>query len=478
MPDNSGFKPTETNRPLQILVVDDDRAFRLATRTLLEDEGYRVNLAAGAEEALSTLADEPCDILLSDLVMERESGIDLLKTVKSRWPSIPVIMVTGFASIPTAVEAMRLGAADYLTKPMNNSEMLIKVQRVAEARQRDRELATLRAELQQTYGVANYRTRSPRMRAVIQEIHRVADTDLTVLIQGESGTGKELVARAIHATSSRRGGPFVAVNCSALPENLFESELFGHEKGAFTGATQLRKGKFEEAQGGTIFLDEIGDIPPGTQSKLLRVLQEKTLERIGSNRSLSVDARVVAATNRNLDVMVAERDFREDLFYRLNVFPIALPPLRERMEDIPLLVEHFLARHSDLTGGRVREIAPSALAQMMTYSWRGNIRELDNLIRRALVQTQGSVIENIDLPGEAAIQGNRPPAKEDPARTMPYKDYIATVLRQTEERYLKRILRLCNGNINQAAKLMDLDRKTIYRKLAEHSIDPAPYRTP
>ena len=360
MPDDANRLPIKGNRYLQVLVVDDDRGFRLATKTLLEDEGYHVKLATGADEALSILQDESCDLLLSDLVMEHTSGMELLKTVKSRWPDLSVIMVTGFASISTAVEAMRLGAADYLTKPINNAEMVIKVQRAVESRQRDRELATLRAELQQTYGLANFRTRSPRMRAVIQEIQRVADTDLTVLVQGESGTGKELVARAIHSSSGRQGSPFVAVNCSAMPENLFEGELFGHEKGSFTGATQLRKGKFEEAQGGTIFLDEIGDIPLGTQAKLLRVLQEKTLERVGSNKSLSVDARVVAATNRNLEVMVAQGDFREDLYYRLNVFPIVLPPLRERMEDIPLLVEQFLARHSDLTGGRVQEVAAGA----------------------------------------------------------------------------------------------------------------------
>ena len=476
MTDGAASRATAGRPSLQVLVVDDDRAFRIATRTLLEDEGYGVKLAAGVDEALGVLEQESCDLLLSDLVMERSGGMELLKTVKSRWPDLPVIMVTGFASIATAVEAMRLGAADYLTKPINNAEMVIKVQRAAESRLRDRELATLRAELQQTYSFANFTTRSPRMRAVITQIQQVANTDLTVLIQGESGTGKELVARAIHTASGRRGGPFVAVNCSALPENLFESELFGHEKGAFTGATQMRKGKFEESQGGTIFLDEIGDIPPGTQAKLLRVLQEKTVERIGSNKSLSIDARVLAATNRNLEVMVAQGDFREDLFYRLNVFPITLPPLRERLEDIPLLVDQFLARHADLTAGRAPQVSPAALAQMMTHAWRGNIRELENLIRRALVQTQGSTIESLDLPGQAPPSGDTAAHEPEKTDTMQYKDYIATVLRTAEEQYLIRILKLCNGNINQISRLMNLDRKTIYRKLSEYSIDPAPYR--
>jgi len=468
---------TDSGRPpLRILVVDDDRAFRIATRTLLEDEGYRVLLTTGVEDALATIEQTGCDLLLSDLVMETSSGMELLKTVRSRWPDLPIIMVTGYASVSSAVEAMRLGAADYLTKPVNNAEMLIKIQRTLESQRRDRELATLRAELQQTYSFDQFTTRSPRMRAVLTQLERVVDTELTVLIQGESGTGKELVARAIHTASSRRGGPFIAVNCSALPENLFESELFGHEKGAFTGATQLRKGKFEEAQGGTIFLDEIGDIPPGIQAKLLRVLQEKTVERVGSNKSLAIDARVVAATNRNLEVMTAQGDFREDLYYRLNVYPITLPPLRERLEDIPILVEQLLSRHAVLSAGEVVEVSPAALAQMMTHRWRGNIRELENLLRRALVQRQGTKIESLDLPEDAPLAETPSLHEPETVETIPYKEYINTVLRSAEERYLKRMLTLCSGNINQISRLMNLDRKTVYRKLAEYAIDPSPFR--
>jgi DNA-binding NtrC family response regulator len=243
---------------LHILVVDDDRAFRIATETLLEDEGYTVRLAPGSEEALKALEDERFDLLLTDLVMGRMGGVELLRSVKQRWPDLPAIMVTGFGSVASAVEAMRLGAADYLTKPTNNDELLIKVRKALESRERDQELQSLRDEFRRTYSFEQFTTRSPKMHAVIRQVQQVADTDLTVLIQGESGTGKELVARALHSSTGRRGGPFVAVNCSALPENLFESELFGHERGAFTGATQLRKGKFEEADGGTIFLDEIG----------------------------------------------------------------------------------------------------------------------------------------------------------------------------------------------------------------------------
>ena len=468
---------SKTAKGMDILVVDDDRAFRIATRTLLEDEGYSVRLASSGEEALGALDNESCDLLLSDLVMGKMGGIDLLRSVKQRWPDLPVIMVTGFGSVASAVEAMRLGATDYLTKPTNNEELLIKIQRALESRDRDRELQQLRNEFRRTYSFEQFTTRSSRMHAVLEQVQQVADADLTVLIQGESGTGKELVARALHSSSGRREGPFIAVNCSALPESLFESELFGHERGAFTGATQTRKGKFEEANGGTVFLDEIGDIPPAVQAKLLRVLQEKTIERVGSNKPRPVDARVVVATNRNLEIMLAEGDFREDLFYRLNVFPIVLPPLRERPEDIPLLVQQLLERHADLTGGRVRHISTRVLGEMMTYSWRGNVRELENLITRAMVKTSGDTIERIELPTDETLPAESTDTTTEPSQELPYKEYLGTILRHAEEKYLVRMLTLCEGNINKVARLMGVDRKTIYRKLAYYSIDPASFRS-
>ena len=459
-----------------ILVTDDDKAFRLATRTLLEDEGYRVTLAMNAEEALAALSDQDIDLLLSDLVMEKMSGIELLRQVRQRSPELPVIMVTGFGSIQTAVEAMRLGATDYLTKPSNNEELRIKVQRALEARRKDRELASLREELQGTYSFGALVTRNPKMFETIRLVRQVADTDVTVLIRGESGTGKELIARALHFNSTRRDGPFVAVNCSALPENLLESELFGYEKGAFTGALRQHAGKFEEANGGTLFLDEIGDMSLTVQAKLLRVLQEKTFQRIGGKGSITVDSRVVAATNRNLDMMLLQGDFREDLFYRLNVFPLALPPLRERLEDIPLLAEQFLARHGDLAGSRVKQFAPHVLARMMNYPWRGNIRELENLIKRAIIKASGDTILDLELPQEAGdAVAERAPLREV-APEIPFRDYMGAIVRDAEERYLRRILRSTRGNINQIAKLMEVDRKTVYRKLAEYSIDPAAFR--
>ena len=460
-----------------ILVVDDDKAFRVATKTLLEDEGFQVTCASDGVEALERIASEDFDILLSDMVMGRMSGVELLARVKTQRPELPVIMVTGFGSIQTAVEAMRQGATDYLTKPANNDELLIKLRRVLEMQRNGRELRSLREELHGTYSFGNMVSRSPAMRDILRQIQQVANTDVTILIQGESGTGKELVARALHFNSARSSRPFVVVNCSAIPENLLESELFGYEKGAFTGATRQRAGRFEEANNGTLFLDEIGDISAAVQTKLLRALQDKTFERVGGTGSISVNTRVVAATNRNLDLMVRQGDFREDLFYRLNVFPITLPPLRERLEDIPMLTDHFLRRHADLAGGRVKTIATAVMTDMLNYNWRGNIRELENLIKRAIIKSPEDVITVMELPNMDPPASK--PAGDQPdgmSMNTPYKDYIGNILRHAEERYLTRMLRLCKGNINQVAKMMEVDRKTIYRKMSDYSIDPSSYR--
>jgi len=276
--------------------------------------------------------------------------------------------------------------------------------------------------------------------------------------------------------SRRREQPFVAVNCSAIPETLLESELFGHERGAFTGASRQRVGKFEEATLGTLFLDEIGDTPPSVQAKLLRVLQEKSIERIGGEGTIPVDTRVVAATNRNLELMMLQGDFREDLYYRLNVFPIVLPPLRDRLEDIPLLAEHFVRRHAGLAGGRVVRVAPNVIRDMMSYSWRGNIRELENLIRRAIIKASGDTITAIELPTTPEPLHQPPPSESPDAMTIPFKEYLAQIVRHGEESYLLRMLKLCKGNINQIARAMDIDRKTVYRKMAEYRIDPTPFR--
>lgn len=461
----------------RILVVDDDKAFRVATHTLLTDEGYGVTLAENGEEAERLLDEETFDLVLTDMVMGTMTGVDLLRKEKQRFPDLPMIMVTGFGSIATAVEAMYHGAADYLTKPCNNSELLLKIRKALDAQKKDRELRTLRDELRKTYSFGNIITRSARMKDVLMQVRQVADTDVTVLIQGESGTGKELVAHALHFNSKRVAGPFVAVNCSAIPENLMESELFGHEKGAFTGATRQKSGKFEDAHMGTLFLDEIGDVSPSVQTKLLRILQEKKFERVGGNAPIHVETRVVAATNRNLDAMMRQGDFREDLFYRLNVFPITLPPLRERMEDIPILVDHFLQRHADLSSGRVKFVAQNVISDLMNYTWRGNIRELENLIKRAIIKTSGDTITSVEVPTNDMRDNLTVPDRvQSVDLNTPFKDYLATITRDAEEKYLLRMLRLYKGNINQIARLMDVDRKTVYRKMSDYSIDPTTFR--
>ena len=459
-----------------ILVVDDDKAFRFATKTLLSDEGFEVSLAANGVAGITLLQEKEFDLVLSDIVMSELGGIEFLKEVKTRRPDLPVIMVTGFGSIQTAVEAMQLGAVDYLTKPCNNKELVIKINHALAGRRKDMEIRQLREELRGVYSFGHIISRSSVMKEVMEQVRQVAETDVSILVRGESGTGKELVARALHFNSSRKEFPFVAVNCSALPENLLESELFGHEKGAFTGALKQRIGKFEEADRGTIFLDEIADISPSVQAKLLRVLQEKTFSRIGGNESITVDARVITATNRNLELMMRENDFREDLYYRLDVFPIYLPPLRERIEDIPLLADYFLNHFSDLSGGSQKSLAPSVLTDMMTYSWPGNIRELQNIIKRAIIRTTGDVITRVDLPTTAEPRPQKEEKVQEAGSPAPFRDYLSGIVRDAEEKYIRLMLRIHHGNVNQIARLMEVDRKTVYRKMAELRIDPSSYR--
>lgn len=460
----------------RILIVDDDKAFRVATLALLKDSGHIVRAAKGSDEACHALEEESFDLILSDLVMEGMNGIELLRHIKRSVPDAIVMMITGFGSVENAVEAMRLGAYDYITKPCNNDELLIKIHRALEDRKRSQELARLRSLIESEANFANIISRNEKMRQVFRLMEQVIDTDVTVLVLGETGTGKELVAKGIHFNSARRDKPFLVVQCSAVPSTLLESELFGYEKGAYTGAIRQHRGKFEEANGGTIFLDEIADIPVDVQTKLLRVLQEKQFSRIGSHASLTADVRIVAATNRNLETMVAEGTFREDLFYRLNVFPITLPPLRERLDDIPLLAQHFLTKHQSLARQPITGFAPPVIHDMMNYSWKGNIRELENLVKRSILKSDGQLITFIEIPGAKEATGITEEFEPPETTSLPFKQYIDNVLHDAEKKYLVRILKECKGNLNQAARTMDVDRKTIYRKLEEYSIDPALYR--
>jgi len=467
-----------TKQPKQkIIIVDDDLAFRVGTVALLEDHGYAAAMATNGEEAKQKLTEQQYDLVLSDLVMPGINGIELLQHIRNTYPTLPVIMVTGFASIGTAVEAMRLGARDYVTKPCDNDELLIKVQRALEELQKERELEILREEVREVYSFGNLVGKNSKMKEVYKLVQQVAGTDVPALILGETGTGKELVAKAIHYNSSRKDKPFIVVNCSALAETLLESELFGHEKGAFTGAHRQRIGRFEEAEGGTIFLDEIGDVPLHIQTKLLRVLQEHEVQRVGGGETLIVDCRVVAATNKDLQSMISEGKFREDLFYRLNVFPIRIPPLRERLDDLPGLADHLLKKHSGLSQNQVTKISPALYPAMMNYDWRGNIRELENIIKRAIIKTTGDTITSLEIPTmEHSPQDAVPKPDGSMELNTPFKEYLSTITRHAEETYLVRMLRMHKGNINHIAKLMDLDRKTIYRKLAEFQIDPASFR--
>lgn len=459
-----------------ILVVDDDNAFRIATVALLQDHGFTADVAASAKEAQQVFTPEGFDLVLTDLVMEGMNGIELLEWIKARAPETPVMMITGYGSVRTAVEAIRHGAYDYITKPCDNDDLLIKIRRVLEAGKKDRELRQLREELRGTYSFANIISQSDSMKQVFKLVRQVADTDATVLILGETGTGKEMLAKAIHYNSSRKTKPFVVITCSALNESLLESELFGHEKGAFTGAQRSRIGKFEDANGGTVFLDEIGDIPVHLQTKLLRVLQEKEIERVGSNKPIPVDLRVIAATNKDLQDMTKTGQFREDLFYRLNVFPIRLPALKHRLDDVPLLAQHFLQKHGSSSAGRVTTFSPSAISSLMGYAWPGNIRELENVVRRALIKTEGGTIGSVEIPGRADIGALPDSYPGEVSTAAPFKEYMKKIIGDAESRYLVHMLEKNQGNVKVVAESMDLDRKTVYKKIDEYGIDLAKFR--
>ncbi len=463
---------------VSVLVVDDDKAFHVATSAVLNDEGYTVKGVTSAQEAINALRLRPYDLVLSDLVMEEMDGLQFLEHMHTHYPETPAIMITGFGSIETAVKAMKAGAFDYLIKPCNNDELRIKVRRALEHQRNRRALSTLQEEVNRLYTFHNMKSRNKKMREIFELVKKVAETDATVLIRGETGTGKELIAKAIHFNSPRRDAAFTTVNCSAIPEQLFESELFGYMKGAFTGADRDRKGRAEEADGGTLFLDEIGYIPYSSQTKLLRFLQDKSFDRVGGTETITSDVRIIAATNQPLEAMIADGEFREDVFYRLNIFPITLPPLRERLEDIPLLAEDFLGKYGSMFGKNIKQISSSVIASMMNYSWKGNIRELENIIKRAIIKTEGECITEVDLP-ENEIHtdtGSPPDIATAIENNIAFKDYMKNISADAEMKYLITALKAHHGNINQVARMMGIDRKTVYRKLSEYSIDIERFR--
>jgi DNA-binding NtrC family response regulator len=441
----------------KLLIVDDELIVRDSLGKWFREEGYEVGTAESASEALTRLAEQRWDLALVDIKMPGTDGIELQRRMRETDPDVTVIIMTGYASVETAVQALKNGAYDYVTKPFDPEDVANVVRNALAHKRAERENIRLREAVAEVARPPELVGKSPAMQKVLAAIETVGPTEATVLITGESGTGKELVARAIHLASPRRYHPLVVIHCGALTETLLESELFGHEKGAFTGAQYRKKGKFEIAEGGTVFLDEIGDISLKTQTDLLRVLQEHEITRVGSNQPIKVDFRCIAATNRNLEQLIEEGKFRPDLFYRLNVFRIEMPPLRERREDIPLLVEAFVQKFSLSMSKRIVRVSPEAMALLQRYDWPGNVRELENAVERAMVVADPSVAElresdfTLKLPAAAS-----PPSTEE------------KTLEAVERAHILRVLEECGGNQTRAAQILDIDRVTLYNKLKKY----------
>jgi len=458
------------------MIVDDEAAIRKALERFLQGLKYDVLSASDGEAALKLAEQNTIDLVLVDLVMPKMDGIELIGKLKRAQPSIVPIVLTGFGTITSAVEAMKAGAYHYLTKPFELDDIASLIATALEHRQLKEENRLLKSQLRDKYRFENIVGTSDEMAAVFDMVEKVAETDSTVLVTGESGTGKELVARAIHYNSPRRDKPLVVVNCAAIPEELLESELFGHVKGAFTGAVATKPGRFDSADRGTIFLDEIGDMSLKLQVKVLRVLQEQRFDPVGSTATHQVDVRIIAATNQDLERAVKERRFREDLYYRLNVIPIHIPPLRERTGDIPLLVRFFLDKFGKSSGRHVSDITPEALAKLESHGWPGNVRELENMIERIVVLKQGDVLGAEDLPdslsgGEVAVppvqRKTQPLTFEIPEAGISFKNAVADF----EARLIKAALEMTGGNKNRAASLLSLNRTTLVEKIKKRRME-------
>jgi two-component system nitrogen regulation response regulator NtrX len=446
-----------------ILIVDDEKAIQTSLQGVLEDEGYRVAAVGTGSEALGRLAEEVPDLVLLDIWMPGMDGLEVLAEIKRLRPDLAVVLISGHGTIETAVKATKLGAYDFIEKPLSLEKTLLAVARAVEHSRLERENRKLRQQVERHYQIVGD---SPAVRELRRQIAVAAPTTGRVLIYGENGVGKELVARAIHALSGRREGPFVEVNCAAIPEELIESELFGHEKGAFTGALARRKGKFELAHGGTLFLDEIGDMSLKTQSKVLRVLEEQAFERVGGKDTLQVDVRVIAASNQNVQDLIQQGRFRDDLFYRLNVIPIEVQPLRERKEDIPPLVQHFIAVFSAENGKRPKTVSAQALPYFLAYDWPGNVRELRNMVERLVIMTSHDVIGPEELP---------PPLRPKEAARLEETSKAKTLreAREAFERaYILAELRANGWHMTRTAERLGIERSHLYRKLKAYGITP------
>jgi len=444
-----------------LLIIDDDATGLETLAEGLQEEGYQVLTALEAAAGLHMLSENPnVDVVITDLKMPEIDGIEVLRRVKMYDEHLPVILITAYASVDTAIEAMKLGAQDYVMKPIDLRHAAVVVGKAIAARSLARENTELKRRLDEKFGFENIIGRSAPMIELFRRIRQVADTRTVILIEGESGTGKELVAQAIHNNSSRRNGPFICVNCAALTETLLESELFGHERGAFTGAVQQKKGRFELADGGTLFLDEVSEMPMSMQPKLLRVLQEYTFERVGGIQTIKVDVRVIAATNASLEEKVKAGRFREDLFYRLKVVPLRLPPLRERREDIPLLAFHFIKLFSEQNGKTIKDISPQSMDVLTRHDWNGNVRELQNIIENMVITSQGETLTIGDLPKQLRTNLSE----------IPEAFPVGVPMAKIEEMAIRRTLEKTAGNRKQAAKILGIGLRTLHRKLREYGM--------
>ena len=448
----------------RLLVVDDEERLAEVTAAALEAHGFETRAVASAPSAIRALDQERFDLVLSDLRMPGMTGRDLLAQLRAARPEIPVLIMTAYASVRDAVDLVKEGAFDYISKPFEVDDLLATVRRALKLSETEADNARLRAELSRVYNLEGLVGSSPAFRDVLRQISEVSSSRATVLLQGESGTGKELVARAIHGASPRKLKPFVAVNCAAIPEALLESELFGHVKGAFTGAIANREGRFAAATGGTLFLDEIGDMPLGVQAKVLRAIQEQTFEPVGATRSVTVDVRFVAATHRDLRRQADQGAFREDLYYRLNVFPIAIPPLRSRQGDVALIAEHFLKRHAQAMGKQLSGFSEAARLAMEAYGWPGNIRELQNCVERAVIVARSAQVEVTDLPDY--LFGARAPLRQDDG--LPTN--LDSEMERIEREFILEALRLSNGVQIRAAERLGISERSFWHRIKKLDI--------
>lgn len=457
-----------------ILIVDDEEAIRTSLRSILEDEGYEVAVAGTGLEALKIYGTDPPDLMILDIWMPEMDGLETLRRVKEFVPTTQVMMISGHGSIETAVKAIKLGAYDYIEKPLSLENVTFRVKQALEQYRLAQENRVLRSKVERKFELVG---QSPVMQRLRELIETAGPTNSRVLIGGENGTGKELVARAIHLHSTRSEHPFVAVNCAAIPETLIESELFGHEKGSFTGAISMKRGQFEQANGGTLFLDEIGDMSLSTQAKVLRALQEQQFTRVGGTKLMKVDVRVLAASNKDLEKEIGKGQFREDLYYRLNVVPIVVPPLRERREDIPALVQHFMKLHAEEQGLRMKDVSPEAMGVFQQYDWPGNIRELRNLIERLMIMVPGFTIEaaqaTLSLQGRTTGAVSASPSAVPLLLTKSY-DSLRDARNAFEKDYISRKLREHHWNISRTADDLKIERSHLHRKIKLLDVEMRP----